>query len=121
MYISTLIKKQYKEIIRSSDKRVNLISELIQGILAVKTFCWEDAIEKNINALRKIEHKYLKKIYIVKSINFMVAISISSVISFLTFTYLWSQKISFDLPVAIYTISLLFLPKMTVCTLLPIS
>lgn len=95
-----------------------MLSELVQGILAVKTFCWEDPIEKNIQALRLKEHKYLRKMYLVRSFNFALCSSIVPIMTFITFTYLWSQKQKFDLPTAIYLISLITAPKMEISSAL---
>lgn len=106
-----MVKKQYINIIKSTDKRINLTSELVQGILAVKTFCWEEPIEENVKKLRSTEHHYLKKSYMLKSFNSVMSSAFVPFMAFLTFSYLWAQKKEFDLPTAIYVLSLIALPK----------
>lgn len=44
-----------------TDKRINLMGELISGILAVKMLGWEDPLLKDVASLRRKEHNLLKK------------------------------------------------------------
>ena len=44
---------------RVTDKRINLISELISGSLAVKMLGWESPSLADVRAVRKEEHRLL--------------------------------------------------------------
>lgn len=45
-----------------TDKRINLMSEIIAGNLAVKMLGWEDPLLEKVNGIRKEEHKMLKRL-----------------------------------------------------------
>lgn len=47
--------------LRLTDKRINFMSELVSGNLAVKLLGWEDPLLENVNNIRNEEHKMLKK------------------------------------------------------------
>lgn len=110
-----MIKRNYRKVIMSTDKRVNMISDLVQGIIAVKTFCWEDSFETNIEKSRTQEHYYLRCIYIIKSINHALIASVPVIIPFIIFVFLWFQNKAFDLSIAIYISSLILVSRATVC------
>lgn len=45
-----------------TDKRINLMSEIIVGNLAVKMLGWEDPLLEKVNSVRNEEHKMLKRL-----------------------------------------------------------
>lgn len=46
-----------------TDKRIKLITELIEGVDLIKMYAWDDEIENLIIQLRKKELEQLYKIY----------------------------------------------------------
>lgn len=113
MYIARKVSFMYRKVIRSTDKRVNLTSEMIQGILAIKAFCWEDSIENAIQDSRNKENAFLVKLNAIGSVSNTLAVSMATVTTFVTFTYLWAQGKSFNLPDTFYALSLLSLLRLS--------
>lgn len=59
--LSKYIAKYRVKASQVTDKRINLMGELISGILAVKMLGWEDPLLKNVTSLRRKEHNFLKR------------------------------------------------------------
>lgn len=58
------IKKHQRLIEKARDTRVNLLSEVLQGIAVVKMFAWESQFQDRLNERRMKEvHHLTKKLY----------------------------------------------------------
>jgi len=69
-YLSKYMARLRKKVALATDKRVNLTSEVISGILAVKMLGREKSLKKDIDDLRAEEHRLLAKKNLVRAFNF---------------------------------------------------
>jgi ABC-type bacteriocin/lantibiotic exporter with double-glycine peptidase domain len=61
---SKIFAKTQDRLMQARDKRVSLMSELLQGIRQIKFFAWEKKWEERIMDARKVELKHLGITYI---------------------------------------------------------
>ena len=66
--------KERSGMVKSTDSRVKLVNEILQGIRVIKSYNWESSFSETIIGSRKNEMKRLKKLANIQSINgaFMV-------------------------------------------------
>lgn len=101
------------------DDRINVISEMISGILAIKTFSWEDSFRSRVKTVRMNEHKSILKLFGIKAITWSSYTYIMSVMTFVIFTYLALTRTEFDLATSFYALSILIVPRLSMTLLFP--
>ncbi|CAO3650121.1 unnamed protein product [Cunninghamella blakesleeana] len=92
-----LYSKSQEHLMETRDKRVNLMSEVLQGIRQVKFFAWEKKWKERIMEVRKLELKHLRTIYLYQlGINFLWqgAPILVTVVSFCAFTKLEGKDLT---------------------------
>ena len=96
-YLSKAIARMRKKHMPLSDERVNLCSEIFNGISVVKCFSWETKFYEKILSLRSKEMKYIRQETLAFA-NFIVLLivfpSCSLVVSFLTYVYISSEPLT---------------------------
>ena len=70
---------------RVTDKRINLISELISGSLAVKMLRWEDPSLASVGAIRKKERRLLAIKNTFKGVNMSLPFVTQGIVACVTF------------------------------------
>ena len=58
--MSTLMGRNRRAMMRHSDQRVKLMSEILQGIRVVKLYAWEQALAAKIEEIRVKELRHLR-------------------------------------------------------------
>ena len=69
------------------DKRINLLTEIFNGIKVVKMYCWETPFKIIIDELRKRELFYQKLLYFNTAINSIIHLTTPTTITFLSVTF----------------------------------
>jgi ATP-binding cassette subfamily C (CFTR/MRP) protein 4 len=72
---------------RKCDKRINLLTEIFNGIKVVKMYCWETPFKKIIDELRKRELLYQKLLYFNTAMNSIIHLTTPTTITFLSVTF----------------------------------
>lgn len=119
--MSRIIKRFQKRVVVNQDARINATSELLNGILAVKTFTWEDSFENRIKKLRLEEHRNMLKWFYIRAFNFAMFSYILSIMILVTFSTIVLRGKSFDLANSIYIITLLQNPILNMTLIFPIG
>eukprot|EP00210_Caulerpa_lentillifera_P008933 g8524.t1 len=111
--LSKQIGKFRSKVSKVTDKRINFMSELISGNLAVKMLGWEDPLLEKINDIRKTEHDLLKRMSYIKANTFALNGHIQTVMACLTFVVYRFTGDEFNVPDVLFAISLLSLPRIS--------
>ncbi|GME99372.1 unnamed protein product [[Candida] boidinii] len=72
-----------------TDKRVNLIKELLKNFRVVKYYSWEDSYAANLTAAREKEMKHVRKIQLIRNAIIAYAITLPNTTSMVTFLSLY--------------------------------
>lgn len=83
--LSKQIGKYREKITRVTDTRINFMSEMITGNLAVKMLGWEDPLLEEVNSIRSKEHHLLKKMNYIKANALAMSGHIQTVMACVTF------------------------------------
>eukprot|EP00210_Caulerpa_lentillifera_P008112 g7746.t1 len=114
--LQTLLSKQIGNFRRKAsgvtDKRINFMSELISGNLAVKMLGWEDPLVEKVNGIRNEEHKLLKKMSYIKASTMATAGLILTVMACVTFVVYRFTGDEFKVPDVLFAMSLFSLPQL---------
>ena len=96
-FITKIVSKYNRQMMKYKDKRTKLISEVVAGIKIIKMYTWEGSYIQRISQVRKEELKLIRKVMMLDaswsfSINclpFMV-----SVATFATYIYLFNGNLT---------------------------
>lgn len=101
--LSKQIGRYRRRVSKITDKRINFMSELISGSLAVKMLGWEDPLLEEVNSIRNQEHKLLKKMNYIKANALAMSGHIQTIMACVTFVVVRSINLirSVDLPCSI--------------------
>ncbi|KAJ1407363.1 ABC transporter transmembrane region-domain-containing protein [Ochromonadaceae sp. CCMP2298] len=91
----------------ATDSRVRYISELIDGIITVKSFAWETPFFQMICSLREEESSYIAKSQLLRAVNQGLMFCTAAVVAFATFGVYWGTGGRLTIPQVFATISLL--------------
>src|SRR5262249_46414940 len=72
VWISRIISRNRREMLKHSDARVRVINETLQGIRVVKLYAWEEALLAKIAALREKELGRLRYSLLFNALNQMI-------------------------------------------------
>ncbi|GME94415.1 unnamed protein product [[Candida] boidinii] len=77
-----------------TDKRVNLIKELLKNFKVVKLYSWENAYSENVAQFREKEMKYVSKLQLIRNSIVAYAVSLPNTVSMITFLCLYGLDTS---------------------------
>lgn len=83
----------------------------------MKTFTWEDSFEDRIKKLRLKEHRNILNCFYVRAFNFAMFVSITSLMTLVTFSVIVLRGKSFDLATSVYILTLLQNPVLNMTVL----
>ncbi|OWB67367.1 hypothetical protein B5S30_g2725 [[Candida] boidinii] len=72
-----------------TDKRVNLIKELLKNFRVVKYYSWEDSYAANLKTARENEMKHVRKIQLIRNAIIAYAVTLPNTTSMITFLSLY--------------------------------
>eukprot|EP00210_Caulerpa_lentillifera_P006263 g5982.t1 len=102
------------EAAKATDKRINFMSDLISGNLAVKMLGWEDPLLEKVNNIRSKEHTLLKRVNFIKAKTLAINGYIQTIMACITFVVYRFSGGDFNVPDVLFAISLLNLPRVSV-------
>jgi ATP-binding cassette, subfamily C (CFTR/MRP), member 4 len=74
------------KVAKITDERINLVSEILNGIKIIKMNCWETPFKTLIEKIRKKELKYHAAIYSISALNGFIDLDFSNVMVFVSVT-----------------------------------
>lgn len=77
IYLGMRISRRRKRTARATDKRVQRIQEVLEGMLTVKTYNWEEAFATVIGGLRRVEVSSILATQRIKAINLTMYVWLS--------------------------------------------
>lgn len=83
--LSRQIGRYRTRVSKITDRRINFMSELISGSLAVKMLGWEDPLLEEVNGIRSQEHKLLKKMNYIRANALAMSGYIQTIMACVTF------------------------------------
>eukprot|EP00210_Caulerpa_lentillifera_P001049 g1012.t1 len=110
--LSKRIAKLRRKTARITDRRINFLSEIISGSLAVKMLGWEDPLLKEVDGIRKQEHWFLKNINHIKGNSLAMTGYIQTIMACVTFIVYRFTENDFNVPDVLFAISLFNLPRL---------
>ncbi|CAF0910972.1 unnamed protein product [Rotaria sordida] len=84
------------KILRVTDERIKIMSEIIQSMRIVKMYCWETAFNKRICHLRKREILQYTLYSLVDCIQILLSNNSTNISLLITFGTMWLLNIQFD-------------------------
>jgi ATP-binding cassette subfamily C (CFTR/MRP) protein 4 len=84
-FMGTLYSKFRAETTVVTDKRVNLMSEILQAIKLIKVYCWESPFSGKVNNIRQEEIRVYRKSYYLDGVNCTFFFAAEKVILFACF------------------------------------
>lgn len=78
--------KTRTKVAKITDERINLISEILNGIKIIKMNCWEAPFKTLIERIRKKELKHQAAIYSISALNGFIDLDFSNVMIFVSVT-----------------------------------
>ena len=57
-----------KKALQTTDRRVNLMNEIVNGIRIIKYYCWEKPFLKKIDQVREEELKNLRSVFVLSEV-----------------------------------------------------
>jgi ATP-binding cassette, subfamily C (CFTR/MRP), member 4 len=98
-----------------TDKRVRMTTELLDGILSVKAFCWGDTlVSKRVEKLRGEERASIFKAMLMKSFNEAVSFATPYIATLMTFLTFWLQGETLDIAIVFSTMSLIHVLRISI-------
>ncbi|KAJ2720542.1 Transporter of the ATP-binding cassette (ABC), partial [Coemansia sp. Benny D115] len=73
------------ELMKASDKRINITNEIMQGVRIIKFFAWEPQFEKQVASIRGLELRILRKRYFVMTSAVVVFFLVPVLVTLTTF------------------------------------
>ncbi|KAJ1837385.1 hypothetical protein LPJ73_007417, partial [Coemansia sp. RSA 2703] len=61
-----------KQLMKASDRRMNITNEILQGVRIIKFFAWEPQFEKQVAAVRNGELGVLRKRYLILTVSIII-------------------------------------------------
>ena len=93
---------------RWTDERVRMTTEILEGILSVKSFCWgKTLISNRVEKLRGEERSSIFRAMLMKSFNEAVSFATPYVATLMTFLTFWLQGETMDVAIVFSTMSLI--------------
>lgn len=83
--LSKQIGRYRTRVSKITDRRINFMSEIISGSLAVKMLGWEDPLLEEVNNIRGEEHKVLKKMNYIRANALAMSGHIQTIMACVTF------------------------------------
>ena len=80
-----------------TDARLKLINEILVGFMAVKMYCWENALSKLVSQNRKLEMKYIQRGAMINALNMTVYFGVRPLLAisvFFPYLYLNNNNVS---------------------------
>eukprot|EP00210_Caulerpa_lentillifera_P007448 g7118.t1 len=111
--LSQQIAKLRRKTTKITDRRINFMSEMISGSLAVKMLGWEDPLLEEVDGIRKQEHRMLKKMNYIKANSLSITGHIQTIMACATFVVYRFTGNEFNIPDVLFAISLFSLPRMS--------
>ncbi|KAI9139943.1 P-loop containing nucleoside triphosphate hydrolase protein [Paraphysoderma sedebokerense] len=96
-YLSKCISKEQKKVMEWTDKRLNLMNEMLSSIRIVKFFAWEDQFNKKISETRKSELSQMRRYFIFGALSqaiYTSSLIFVSLITFSTYTKIAGQLLN---------------------------
>ncbi|CAF4061065.1 unnamed protein product [Rotaria sp. Silwood2] len=84
------------KILRITDERIKIMSEIIKSMRIVKMYCWETAFSKRICLIRKREMFQYTLYSMVECIQMLFSNNFTGISLFIMFGTMWSLNIRFD-------------------------
>lgn len=102
---------------KETDERVRLTGEAVTGICAFKMLAWEKPLFDEILKVRQREQNFIRKMNMIRAMNMALTFATTPLVSFTTFTVAryTMQLEDFTVGNIFYAVSLLALPKLTMC------
>ncbi|KAJ6255815.1 hypothetical protein Dda_9425 [Drechslerella dactyloides] len=91
MWTVAILARRRKAMNQITDKRVNLMQEILQGVRFVKFFAWEESFLKQLGALRRREIRAIQFLLAIRSAANAIAMSLpvfASILAFVTYSLL---------------------------------
>ncbi|KAJ1837388.1 hypothetical protein LPJ73_007416, partial [Coemansia sp. RSA 2703] len=61
-----------KQLMKASDRRMNITNEILQGVRIIKFFAWEPQFEKQVSTVRNSELGVLRKRYLILTVSIII-------------------------------------------------
>jgi len=71
-YVTKEMGKVRRKVVKLTDKRIKMVTEVVTGIKAIKLYAWEEPYQKQISELREVELAQVKAAAYLQSINMIL-------------------------------------------------